>query len=121
LLVFWCRRWWLRERSGEHRFGLRTAFVPWEGFHVPRDELPFHLLLGPGAWQRKSFPWVIPVDVNDRVGRGQVAVPTQYLPISSADLLAELRTYSLTRRNLQPFLGTAQSLEWVVPPDGYVV
>ena len=55
----------------EHRFGVRTTFLPWDGFEVPQVGVPFRLRSGLGARETKSFPVDIPMDVTDRLRQGR--------------------------------------------------
>jgi hypothetical protein len=95
----------------EHHFGVRTTFLPWDGFEVPLLRVPFRLQRGLGAMETKNFPYDIPMDVTDQVRDGGISVPTPYLAIEAADLVTLLTMYAgLPRR--QAHLGTSRSLEW---------
>lgn len=94
----------------EHRFGVRTAYLPWDGFELPNVGVPFSLRNPLGPTETKSFPYDIPIDVTDRV-RGGVAAPTPYLALKPDHLVALLAMYA-GRPRRQEHLGTTRSLEW---------
>jgi hypothetical protein len=94
----------------EHQFGVRTTFLPWDGFEVPQVGVPFGLRSRLGARETKTFAYDIPMDTTDRV-RGGVAAPTPYLALEPANLVALLAMYA-GRPKRQAHLGTSRSLEW---------
>ena len=99
--------------SVRHRAPLRCAdHIPLVGWHrSSADGRAVRPQNRQGARETKTFPVDIPMDVTDRVRGGGIAVPTPYLALESAKLVALLAIHA-GRPRRQAHLGTCRSLEW---------